>query len=53
MNRAARREDRRGLTPEEDAIADPDDDDGIDDLLPGDLWFRARGRGQWRRIPVY
>ena len=28
------------LTPEEDAIADPDeDDDEIDDTLPADLWF--------------
>ena len=28
------------LTPEEDAIADPDeDDDSIDDTLPADLWF--------------
>ncbi len=28
------------LTPEEDSIGDPDDeDDDIDDLLPGDLWF--------------
>jgi hypothetical protein len=32
----------RLLTPEEDAIGDPDDvDDEIDDLLPADLWFRA------------
>jgi hypothetical protein len=31
----------RALTPEEDAIGDPDDDDEeIDDmLLPADLWF--------------
>jgi hypothetical protein len=29
------------LTPEEDAIGDPDDDD-IDDTLPADLWFRGR-----------
>jgi hypothetical protein len=28
------------LSPEEDAIGDPDDlDDEIDDLLPADLWF--------------
>ena len=27
-----------GLTPEEDSIGDPDDDD-IDDTLPADLWF--------------
>ena len=33
---------RRGrpLTPEEEAVADPDDDeDGVDDTLPADLWF--------------
>lgn len=30
----------RSLTPEEDAIGDPDDEgDEIDDLLPADLWF--------------
>ena len=30
------------LTPEEDAIGNPDDvDDEIDDLLPADLWFRS------------
>ncbi|MCC6315375.1 MAG: hypothetical protein IT337_15330 [Thermomicrobiales bacterium] len=35
----------RCLTPEEDAIADPDEvDDDIDDTLPADLWFRRRGR---------
>jgi hypothetical protein len=28
----------RTLTPEEDAIGDPDDD-GIDETLPADLWF--------------
>ena len=28
------------LTPEEDVVDDPDDDD-IDDTLPADLWFRA------------
>lgn len=34
----------RALTPEEDAIDDPEaDDDAIDDLLPADLWFRRRG----------
>jgi hypothetical protein len=28
------------LTPEEDAIGEPDEtDDDIDDLLPADLWF--------------
>lgn len=31
---------RWGLSPEEDAIGDPEDaDDEIDDLLPADLWF--------------
>ena len=30
----------RVLTPEEDAIGVPDDeDDDVDDLLPADLWF--------------
>jgi hypothetical protein len=30
----------RFLTPEEDSIPDPDDEeDDIDDLLPADLWF--------------
>lgn len=34
----------RFLTPEEDAIGDPDGDDGdIDDTLPADLWFRSIG----------
>ncbi|MGH2533472.1 MAG: hypothetical protein ACRDJW_14330 [Thermomicrobiales bacterium] len=35
------------LTPEEDAIPDPDDEDEeIDDMLPADLWFqRVLGRG--------
>lgn len=38
----------RHLTPEEDAVGDPDDvDDEIDDLLPADLWFRRR----LRRVP--
>jgi hypothetical protein len=27
------------LTPEEDVIGDPDEDDDIDDTLPADLWF--------------
>ena len=27
-----------GLTPEEDVVDDPDEDD-IDDLMPADLWF--------------
>jgi hypothetical protein len=28
------------LTPEEDTIGEPDEeDDDIDDLLPADLWF--------------
>jgi hypothetical protein len=31
------------LTPEEDSIGEPDDqDDEIDDLLPADLWFRGQ-----------
>jgi hypothetical protein len=30
----------RPLLPEEDVLGDPDDEeDEIDDLLPGDLWF--------------
>lgn len=30
----------RRLTPEEESIGDPgDEDDDIDDLLPADLWF--------------
>ena len=30
------------LTPEEDAIGDPDEDnDDIDDTIPADLWFRG------------
>jgi hypothetical protein len=34
----------RPLTPEEDSIGDPEDqDDEIDDLLPADLWFRTTG----------
>ena len=33
----------RQLLPEEDAIADPDDDDEADPTLPGDLWFRVGG----------
>jgi hypothetical protein len=37
----------KALTPEEDAIGDPDDDsDDIDEMLPADLWFRyGRNRG--------
>jgi hypothetical protein len=32
----------RDLTPEEDAIGDPDDaDDDVDDTLPADLWYRS------------
>ncbi len=33
----------RALTPEEDAVGDPDDeaDDDIDPTLPADLWFRS------------
>lgn len=39
------------LTPEEDAIGDPgEEDDEIDDLLPADLWFRAP-RGAKRMTP--
>jgi len=30
----------RPLTPEEDVVEDPDEDDGIDELMPADLWFR-------------
>jgi len=33
------RTERRPLTPEEDVVDDPDEDDGIDDLMPADLWF--------------
>lgn len=30
----------RRLTPEEESVGDPDDDeDDIDDTLPADLWF--------------
>jgi hypothetical protein len=30
----------RPLTPEEDAIGDPDDEESdVDDTLPADLWF--------------
>lgn len=29
----------RFLTPEEESVGDPDDDDDIDDTLPADLWF--------------
>ncbi len=46
----------RFLTPEEDAIGDPDDeDDEIDDTLPADLWFRAarRSRRAVARFAVY
>ena len=27
------------LTPEEDTVDDPDEDDGVDELMPADLWF--------------
>lgn len=41
-----------GLTPEEDAIGDPDDvDTEIDDLLPADLWFAARLVDSRRHAP--
>jgi hypothetical protein len=36
----------RCLLPEEDELDDPDDDDGIDFQLPGDLWFRTSPRGK-------
>ena len=30
----------RPLTPEEESVGDPDDDeDDIDDTIPADLWF--------------
>ncbi len=30
----------RVLTPEEDAVGDPEEaDDDVDDMLPADLWF--------------
>ena len=33
---------KSNLTPEEDAIGDPNEDsDEIDDSLPADLWFRV------------
>lgn len=41
------------LTPEEDAIGDPDDDDDIDDTLPADLWFRSAGRRAPGRLAVH
>lgn len=41
----------RALTPEEDAIADPDEEAGGDDTLPADLWFRTRCRGRAAAAP--
>ena len=39
---AGKNEMTSNLTPEEDAIGDPvEDNDEIDDTLPADLWFRA------------
>jgi hypothetical protein len=38
--RISRTENRRVLTPEEDAIGEPEEaDDDVDDMLPADLWF--------------
>ncbi len=36
----------RSLLPEEDELDDPDDGDGIDFQLPGDLWFLTPLRGK-------
>ena len=37
---AAKQMSNRVLTPEEDAIGDPDEpEDDVDDTLPADLWF--------------
>jgi hypothetical protein len=35
---------RSRLLPEEDILDEPDDDDGFDTSLPGDLWFRSVDR---------
>jgi hypothetical protein len=36
----ARPGNRRVLTPEEDALGEPEEmDDEVDDMLPADLWF--------------
>ncbi len=41
------------LTPEEDSIADPDEqDDDIDDLMPADLWFRVLHTRHQRAQPI-
>ena len=40
------------LLPEEDELGDPDDDDGIDFQMPGDLWFRA-SRRRMLDVPSY
>jgi len=52
----------RNLTPEEDAVGDPDEDnDDIDDTLPADLWFRGKfdfppasgfGQSKWPSVPT-
>jgi len=42
----------RPLTPEEDAIGDPDDetDDDVDPTLPADLWFLGAATRTRRRL---
>ncbi len=39
------------LLPEEDALDDPDEDDGADPTLPGDLWFMTAA-GPKSEIPT-